>query len=171
MSVPQGDPLESLGVEGVQDTFMRSSPAADNPAARRARPIAFVVNEMSGAAERRGGRDDADQPGRRSGSPPVNSHLTDTELFHPDGDEPHDFVVAENLVLRQPVQTFGRHAIGAAKIAPVGQRDPQIGGHSAVRIGEDARRERQGGHQFSLGAVRTRCSSRVERAPCGMLDG
>ena len=131
-----------------------------------------MVSEMFGRGRSAAVRcDDADEPGAQKRLAAGEPHLTDAELFHPDGDEPHDFVVAENLVLRQPVQTFGRHAVGAAKIAPVGQRDPQIGGHSAVRIGENARRERQGGHRFSLGAVRHRCSSRVEPARCGMLDG
>ena len=44
------------------------------------------------------------------------------------------------VVVGQPVQALGGHAVGAAQVAAVGQRDPQVGGHPAVAVVERARR-------------------------------
>ena len=49
-------------------------------------------------------------------------------------DQPDDLVVGEDLLGGQPVQALGRHAVGAAQVAPVGQRDPQVGRDPAVAV-------------------------------------
>ena len=41
-------------------------------------------------------------------------------------DEADQLVVGEHLGLGQPVQALGRHAVGAAQVAPVGDRDTQV---------------------------------------------
>ena len=51
---------------------------------------------------------------------------------------PGDLLVGEHLDLGQPVQALRRHAVGAAQVAAVGQRDPQIGGHPAVPVDQAA---------------------------------
>ena len=43
-------------------------------------------------------------------------------------DQPDDLVVGEHLVVGQPVEALGRHAVGAAQVAAVGQGDAQVGG-------------------------------------------
>ncbi len=45
---------------------------------------------------------------------------------HEHGDDPHELVVGEHLGLGHPVQTLGRHAVGAAQVAAVGDRHPQV---------------------------------------------
>jgi len=41
-------------------------------------------------------------------------------------DDARDLFVAENIRLRQPRETFDRHAIQAAEVAPIRDRDPEI---------------------------------------------
>ena len=57
-----------------------------------------------------------------------------------DVDQADHLVVGEHLVVGQPVQALGRHAVGAAQVAAVGQRDAQVGGHPAVPVRERMRR-------------------------------
>ena len=68
------------------------------------------------------------------------------------------------LVVGQPVEALGGHAVGAAQVAPVGQRHAQVGGHPAVAV-----RERI---VSSPAESRwRRWPSRVGRPPPDSLDG
>ena len=49
--------------------------------------------------------------------------------------------------MRQPVEALGRHAVGAAQVAAVGQRHPQVGRHPAERVGQRSLHA----HRTSLG--------------------
>ena len=80
------------------------------------------------------------RPLRSSGSPPVNRTAVMPSRSTPDGDQPDHLVVGEDLLVREPVQTLGRHAVGATQVAAVDQRHPEIGCHPAVPVGENVRR-------------------------------
>ena len=105
----------------------------------RARPSALVVSESSGVGGRaRGAADDVDQPAAHQRLAAGEAHLADAEVLDRDADQPDDLVVGEHLVVGQPVEALGGHAVGAAQVAAVGQRDAQVGGHPAVPVGERA---------------------------------
>jgi hypothetical protein len=53
--------------------------------------------------------------------------LGDTQLLHRDRDEAGQLAVGQQRGARQPVQALGRHAVAAARVAPVGHRYPQVG--------------------------------------------
>ena len=61
-------------------------------------------------------------------------HAGDTEPGHGDMQQPGQLVGPQQLLTGQPVQAFGRHAVTASQVAAIGQRHPQIGGGSAVRV-------------------------------------
>ena len=80
-------------------------------------------------------------PRRVSGSPPVMRYFCYAEPGS-DADEAQRFLVRENLSARQPFLQFLRHAVGAAFVTTVGDRNAQIGDamtkaifHSAQRYG------------------------------------
>jgi hypothetical protein len=68
--------------------------------------------------------------------PTGEADLVDAELADGDADQVDDLVVGEQPLVGQPVQTLGRHAVGAAQVAPVGQADPQIGRYATVGVDE-----------------------------------
>ena len=72
-------------------------------------------------------------------------------------DQPDDLVVGEHALVGQPVQALGRHAVGAAQVAAVGQRDPEVGRDPAEAVTQ------RSCHPTSLGAGRL-ATGRV-RAP------
>jgi len=92
--------------------------------------------QLDMVAERAGAPHDVDEatPDQRltAGEP----DLLDAETAYADLDQPHDLVVGEDLGVRQPVETLGRHAVGAAQVAAVRQRHPQVGRDAAVRVGK-----------------------------------
>ena len=76
---------------------------------------------------------------RSSGSPPVSRTRGDAETLDADPGQPDHLGVVEHLLVRHPVEALGGHAVGAAQVAPVGERDPQVGGHPAVPVAERSR--------------------------------
>lgn len=52
------------------------------------------------------------------------SNAVNPEACHGDPDESDVFIGGEQCLAAQPVQSFGGHTVGAAQIAPVGQRHP-----------------------------------------------
>src|SRR5207247_6558096 len=48
--------------------------------------------------------------------------------------EPGDLLERQDLALRQPRKPFRRHAVGAAEVAAVGDRDPQVVADAAERV-------------------------------------
>ena len=57
--------------------------------------------------------------------------------------DPGDLLVGEHLGAGQPGHPLGRHAVGAAEIAAVGDRDPQV--VDPARVAVDQRERRSGG--------------------------
>ena len=153
--------VEAARVEGVEADV-------DPVEARRRRS----GRRSAGQAERVGGDARARVAAERAGTRATMStqpaaeqrlaagepDLADAEALHGDRDQPDDLVVGEHLGVGQPVEALGRHAVGAAQVAPVGQRDPQVGRHAAVRVGRVA-----ACHSPSLGAAGARMPSTVRR--------
>ena len=71
--------------------------------------------------------------------------------------------VLAGLRAGQPGQTLRRHAVGAAQVAPVGERHPQVGGHPAVPI------HQAGGRVGGLGQEGDRHRSTVARQPASAV--
>ena len=61
-----------------------------------------------------------------------------------DADQPGHLLEGQQLGLGQPVQPLGRHAVAAPQVAPVGHRDPQVGRHPSVPVGQHAGRHPPG---------------------------
>ena len=97
-------------------------------------------------------------PRRISGSPPVNRTSVTPEPLHRDPDEPHHLVVGELLLARQPGEALLGHAVGAAQIAPVGQRDPQVGGHPPEAVGQPERGQADRGPALAGPSTTLACS-------------
>ena len=81
-------------------------------------------------------RHDVGQPATQQRLAAGEPDLADAELLHADAHQPDDLVVGERLLGRQPVEALGGHAVVAAQVAPVGQRDAQVGGHASVAVGQ-----------------------------------
>src|SRR5207253_10887701 len=62
-----------------------------------------------------------------------------------DSDETQGFLVAENFLARQPFLELARHAVIAALVATIGDRDAQIGNAMAEAVFHFAQRYRQRG--------------------------
>ena len=138
--VAVGELLEPVAVDGVEADV---DPVQAGRGQRRRDPgEADGVGGQADLGARRAARSRPatmpTRPGRSSGSPPVNRTSLDAELLDADADQPDDLLVGEHLDLRQPVQALGRHAVGAAQVAAVGQRDPQVGGDAAVPVDQPA---------------------------------
>jgi len=84
-------------------------------------------------------RDDPDESASHEGLTTREPDLAYAEPLHADRDQPDDLVVGEHLVGGQPLQALGRHAVFTAQIAPIGQRDPQVGRDAAEPVGERCR--------------------------------
>jgi hypothetical protein len=59
-------------------------------------------------------RDDVDDVGTQQGLTTGQAHRGHTEV-HSDADQAQQLLVAEHVVARQPGQTLGGHAVGAAQ--------------------------------------------------------
>ena len=79
-------------------------------------------------------------------------------------------LVGEQLVAGQPGQTLGRHAVRAAQVAPVGQRDPQVGRHPAVRVGQGANTAQVRRQFRGCGPIRRRTTQARRRQQDGHYD-
>ena len=58
----------------------------------------------------------------------------DAETPNRETREPNDLVVGQQLRRRQPFQTLGWHAVGAAQVALVGERNAQVGMHPSETV-------------------------------------
>ncbi len=106
--------------------------------------------------ERLGAAHDVDQAAAYQRLSPGEAHLPDAELLDTDPDQPHHLVVGERLVGRQPVESLGRHAVRAAQVAPVGERDPQVRGHAPEGVHQ---RPRVGADRARVGCSRAHGAS------------
>ena len=57
-----------------------------------------------------------------------------TVALDEDPGQPRDFLESEQVVPRQPLQTLRRHAVDAAEVAAVGDRDPEVVRDPAVGV-------------------------------------
>ncbi len=96
-----------------------------------------MVIETSGLGlERLGAGDDVGQAPAQQWLSAGEPDLADAELLDTDADQADDLVVGEGLLGGQPVQALGGHAVAAAEIAAIGQRDAQVGGHAPIAVGQ-----------------------------------
>ena len=72
---------------------------------------------------------------RTSGSPPVR-RTSSTPIATEQPHQPLDLLEAEDLVALEPGQPVGRHAVLAAEVAAVGDRDAQVGDPAPVAVEE-----------------------------------
>ena len=72
---------------------------------------------------------------RASGSPPVR-RMSCTPMLASSADEPRDLLVAEDVVAVQPRQALGGHAVLAAEVAAVGDRDADVADVATVAVDE-----------------------------------
>jgi hypothetical protein len=85
--------------------------------------------------ERGDGAHDVDERASQQGLAPGQAHLRDA-IAHEEPDDAHELLVGEHVGLGQPWQPLGRHAVGAAQVAPVGDRDPQVAGDPPELVGQ-----------------------------------
>jgi hypothetical protein len=81
-----------------------------------------------------------DQPGQvrpDGGLATGDADRLEAEALHADPDDPGLFLIGEQLVALEPGHAFLGHAVGAAEIAPVGDRHPEVG--NAASEGVDQR--------------------------------
>ena len=123
-----------------RETLTRSRPAAARAARRAGEADAVGGQRDVRARSERGRRDDLDsRPRRSSGSPPVKRTSRTPRSRTRDGDQPDELVVGQLLGSGHPGQALGGHAVGAAQVAAVGQRDPQVRGDPAEAVRQGCR--------------------------------
>ena len=72
--------------------------------------------------------------------PAREAHLPDPEPLDADAHEAHDLRVRQRFLGGQPVQALGRHTVGTAQVAAVGERDAQVSGDAPEGVDEPQRR-------------------------------
>ncbi len=85
-----------------------------------------------GECGRRG--DHVFEPAAEQGLAAGEPQLAHAQVADGDGDQPDELGVGELLGPRHPGQALGGHAVGAAQVAAVGQRDPQVRGDPAEAV-------------------------------------
>ena len=94
----------------------------------------FVVSESCGRGVQSGGAaDDVDQPAAQERLATGEPDLVHAQVDR-DANDTNDLVVGEHLVARQPLESLRRHAVGAAQVAAIGQRDAQVGGDASEGV-------------------------------------
>src|SRR5206468_5918466 len=63
---------------------------------------------------------------------------TDAVPLDEDPRQAHDLLEAQDVLARQPLQPLRRHAVDAAEVAAVGDRDPKVVGDPPIRVEEPA---------------------------------
>ena len=116
----------------------RSRPASRNSWASRRNVAPLVVIDRSGFCPAYG---DAESAGTRSCASLLHEHrqvgadgrlatgepqAVDLEALDEDARQPLDLLEREHLAARQPLHALFRHAVGAAEVAAVGDRDAQV---------------------------------------------
>ena len=115
-------------------TLMRVRPAAARSGAslRSRKPLVVKARLFSpGIAERRA--ISSGSWGRKVGSPPVR-RISSIPQSHGQSHQAFDLVKGQDLIARQPIQPLGRHTVGAAEVAAINERYPQIADAAPERI-------------------------------------
>ena len=74
------------------------------------------------------------EPAAEQGLAAGEPQLVHAQVADGDGDQPDELGVGELLGAGHPGQALGGHAVGAAQVAAVGQRDPQVRGDPAEAV-------------------------------------
>jgi hypothetical protein len=124
VAVAQRQLEEALGPQRVEADV---DPAQPGGAQRLGLPLEAdaVGGERQREVEARQPLDEPGQPAaqqRLAAGEPDGAHAHRGE----DPDQPDQLVVGEQLRLGQPVEALRRHAVGAAQVAAVGQRQAQV---------------------------------------------
>ena len=132
--VTAGDLEEAVAGEGVDRDVDPADPGLDQGAGVTLQQVAVGRHrEVPKALDRRQHRDQtrellADQ-GLATGQPYVLDPEPDQQ-----GHEAFDLLEREHLVTLEPGQPVGRHAVLAAEVAAIGDRDAQVGDRPAVGV-------------------------------------
>jgi hypothetical protein len=117
------------------ETFTRRTPAADSSPAKRASWLPLVVSVSSSSAPLARCRDRLSTA--HDVAPDQRLAAGQPQLAHAAGDEgraqPVEFLQRQNLLLGQERHVLG-HAVDAAEVAAVGDRDAQVGDFAAERV-------------------------------------
>ncbi len=147
-AVASGDRVEGLAADGVE-ADVDPVEAGCRERGRRALESQRVGGQAD--LERRvdglGTPDDVDQAAPHERLPAGEADLAHPEPADADVDQPDDLVVGQHVVVREPLEALGRHAVGAPQVAAVGQRDPEVGRDPPVAVFQ-----RDGVHPESLRA-------------------
>ncbi|GAA3239725.1 hypothetical protein GCM10020256_61080 [Streptomyces thermocoprophilus] len=137
VAVAAGEGLEDIGAQGVEGDVdpVEAGCLQGGGGALEADAVGGEGHLRAGG-ESRDALDDADEAGPQEGFAAGEADLGDAECADGDVDQADDLVVRQQVGLGQPLQALFGHAVGAAQVAAVGQRDPQVGGHSAVGVDE-----------------------------------
>ena len=79
-------------------------------------------------------RHEAREMGSERGLPAGDPHRVEAVALHAHPHDPGLLLVGEELLAGQPLHALGGHAVGAAEVAAVGDRDPQVGHPTSERI-------------------------------------
>ena len=134
-------------------TVTRVRPASARPRAFFASSEPLVVSVRSSPASCESISTSRSMFRRSSGSPPVRRILRDAVPVDEDAREARDLLERQEVRMRQElvvaIEHLLGHAVDAAEIAAVGDRDPQVAQHASARVGDGAGRDARigGAHQ------------------------
>ena len=125
------------GASASSDTFTRRRPARTSSLDLALEQVAVGgQREVVDVLDRRESISTSRHSSRRaSGSPPVR-RTSWTPIDASSRDQPRDLLVGEELVAVQPRQALGGHAVLAAEVAAVGDRDAHVADRAAVAVDE-----------------------------------
>ena len=184
-AVPAGDRGEKRGVQGIEGDVHAPQPRCPQRAGAPGQPQRVRRHREVGGPplvgrQLRAASDDPLQAPAQQRLAPGEPDLADPELLDADADQADDLPVGEGGLGGQPVQALGRHAVGAAQVAPVGQGHAQVARHAPEAVDEARARGRgrpeargTGGLEFEgHGATLPRSGAFLRAAPlCGAASG
>ncbi len=131
------DEPERLGVHGVERDVDPVEPRVLERL-RAGREADRVGGERDlGAVGQSGARgDDLDEVAAQQRLAAREAHLADAEVARADAHEPLDLGELQRLPVGREREALGRHAVGAAQVAAVGERDAEVGRAAAEGIEE-----------------------------------
>ena len=128
----------------------------------------MVVSETSGRGRAPWcGATMSTRPRRSSGSPPVNRTSRMPSCSTPIRTSRTTSSSVSISSVGQPVEALGRHAVAAAQVAPVGQRDAQVGRHPSVAVRRVAVSSPPQSRGLTRGRRRTAPPARTSLDSCG----
>ena len=159
----------------------RSRPAARRSSATRRNVAPLVVIDRSGLPtgerRRRRGRhaqlgelgDEHRQVGAHRRLAAGEAQTVDLEALDEEAGEPLDLLERQHLAARQPLHALFRHAVGAAEVAAVGDRDAQVANGASEGIDEIHCPRLTGPYRTRGGSCRPR-RRRRQPSPSGTID-